>query len=67
MKPILFQWLILRLLGSIPVPNILGKVLDMSCLMWDNQCGVRGACKVYSNQSMANNMTTVIAVAKVSC
>lgn len=58
------QWLILRLLGSIPVPNILGKVLDLSCLMWGDQCGVRGACNVYSNESMSRNMTTVISIAK---
>ncbi|XP_039273771.2 solute carrier organic anion transporter family member 4A1-like [Styela clava] len=58
------QWLILRLLGSVPMPNILGAVLDLSCTVWGMQCGVCGSCKIYNNQDMSKYMTIVLTVVK---
>nr|XP_039256764.1 solute carrier organic anion transporter family member 4A1-like [Styela clava] len=51
------QWTIIRLLGQIPMPIITGKILDLTCLVWDKECGECGACKDYDNQSMSIYLT----------
>ncbi|GAB6028302.1 hypothetical protein CHUAL_002477 [Chamberlinius hualienensis] len=35
------------LFGNVPCPIIYGAVVDSACLIWDEICGKRGACKLY--------------------
>lgn len=58
------QWVIMRVLGLIPLPIILGQVLDSSCLVWEEVCGECGSCKIYDNASMAKYMTILFAIPK---
>ncbi|XP_074063007.1 solute carrier organic anion transporter family member 4C1-like [Macrotis lagotis] len=48
------QFVLVRLLGTIPGPIVFGFAIDSSCTLWDiNQCGIRGACWLYNNTKMA--------------
>ncbi|XP_071804429.1 solute carrier organic anion transporter family member 4A1-like [Asterias amurensis] len=47
------QWLFARLLGSVPGPILFGRVLDSSCLLWQEKCGVQGACWFYDVRTLA--------------
>ncbi|CAD5122759.1 DgyrCDS11167 [Dimorphilus gyrociliatus] len=38
-----FQWIFIRLLGTIPGPIILGKIFDTDCLQWESRCGSKGS------------------------
>ncbi|XP_039272956.2 solute carrier organic anion transporter family member 4A1-like [Styela clava] len=58
------QWVIMRVLGLIPLPIILGLVLDSSCLVWEEVCGECGSCKLYDNASMTKYMTILFTVPK---
>ncbi|UYV60428.1 hypothetical protein LAZ67_1001135 [Cordylochernes scorpioides] len=35
------------LFGNVPCPVIYGAVVDSACLFWEDNCGERGACRVY--------------------
>ncbi|UYV61532.1 hypothetical protein LAZ67_1005188 [Cordylochernes scorpioides] len=35
------------LFGNVPCPVIYGSVVDSACLFWEDNCGQRGACRVY--------------------
>lgn len=56
----------MRVVGQIPLPIILGKILDLSCIVWGEECGQCGACKMYDGPSMARSLTSLGAVVKVS-
>lgn len=58
------QWLIIRLVGCIPLPIIYGRVLDTSCRTWGMECGECGSCYVYDNHSMAVSMSYVSLLVK---
>ncbi|XP_043834592.1 solute carrier organic anion transporter family member 4C1-like [Dromiciops gliroides] len=48
------QFVLVRLLGTIPGPIVFGFAIDSSCTLWSiNQCGIRGACWLYDNTKMA--------------
>ncbi|XP_020864955.1 solute carrier organic anion transporter family member 4C1-like [Phascolarctos cinereus] len=48
------QFVLVRLLGTIPGPIVFGFAIDNSCSLWDiNECGIRGACWLYDNARMA--------------
>ncbi|TSM04919.1 Solute carrier organic anion transporter family member 4A1 [Bagarius yarrelli] len=47
------QWILVRTLGSIPGPIAFGSVIDISCLLWQEQCGERGSCYLYQNSAMS--------------
>ncbi|XP_078667309.1 solute carrier organic anion transporter family member 4C1-like [Branchiostoma floridae x Branchiostoma belcheri] len=47
------QTIILRFLGSIPGPIIFGKIIDDTCLLWQEKCGERGSCWIYDKEAMA--------------
>ncbi|XP_048259145.1 solute carrier organic anion transporter family member 4C1-like [Haliotis rufescens] len=47
------QLLIARLIGTTPGPVLLGAILDSTCEVWQQSCGERGSCWVYSNNAMA--------------
>ncbi|XP_062617842.1 solute carrier organic anion transporter family member 4A1-like [Saccostrea cucullata] len=36
-----------RLLGTLPGPIFLGAILDSTCSVWQDNCGVRGSCWIY--------------------
>lgn len=39
--------MLVSLLALIPGPIIYGIVIDATCTVWNNQCGVRGNCQLY--------------------
>ncbi|XP_045141127.1 solute carrier organic anion transporter family member 4C1 [Echinops telfairi] len=60
------QFMLLRLLGTIPGPIIFGTTIDSTCVLWDiNECGVRGACWVYNNIKMAHMLLAITVTCKV--
>ncbi|ESO83153.1 hypothetical protein LOTGIDRAFT_222876 [Lottia gigantea] len=50
------QWIIARCLGSIPGPILFGKMIDLTCLVWQNKCGEQGSCFFYDNQQLSYNL-----------
>ncbi|KAL6482638.1 hypothetical protein MHYP_G00075100 [Metynnis hypsauchen] len=47
------QWIVVRTLGGIPGPIAFGSVIDISCLLWQEQCGEQGSCYLYQNSAMS--------------
>nr|XP_033770634.1 solute carrier organic anion transporter family member 4A1 [Geotrypetes seraphini] len=47
------QWIVVRTLGGIPGPIAFGSMIDISCLLWQGQCGDNGSCYIYHNLSMS--------------
>lgn len=45
--------------GSIPGPILFGKIIDMTCLVWQTNCRGDGACFYYDNQQMSYNLLGV--------
>ena len=41
------------LTGGIPGPIAFGSVIDISCLLWQDQCGEQGSCYLYQNSAMS--------------
>ncbi|XP_021347931.1 solute carrier organic anion transporter family member 4A1-like [Mizuhopecten yessoensis] len=58
------QWIIARCLGSIPGPLLFGTLIDVSCVLWQRDCGQDGSCFFYDNQNMSNNLLSVGLVGK---
>uniref|UniRef100_A0A8C5R4J5 Solute carrier organic anion transporter family member n=1 Tax=Leptobrachium leishanense TaxID=445787 RepID=A0A8C5R4J5_9ANUR len=59
------QWIVVRTLGGIPGPIAFGSVIDISCLMWQNQGGDRGSCYLYKNSAMSHYTLTAGLIYKV--
>lgn len=55
----------MRCFGLIPLPLILGSLLDKSCLLWEKVCNKDGSCRLYDNDVMSNSMTILLVCAKV--
>ncbi|XP_059836733.1 solute carrier organic anion transporter family member 4A1 [Hypanus sabinus] len=47
------QWIVVRTLGAIPGPIAFGSVIDISCLLWQEQSSERGSCYIYQNSAMS--------------
>ncbi|XP_041860972.1 solute carrier organic anion transporter family member 4A1 [Melanotaenia boesemani] len=47
------QWIMVRTFGGIPGPIAFGSVIDISCLLWQHQCGEQGSCYIYHNSAMS--------------
>jgi len=47
---------LVRLLGAIPGPIIVGALFDSSCVYWREECGSRGNCWVYDNNDLSLRM-----------
>ncbi|XP_036266248.1 solute carrier organic anion transporter family member 4C1 [Pipistrellus kuhlii] len=61
------QFMMLRLLGSIPGPIIFGVAIDSSCILWDvNECGIKGACWIYDNIRMARMLVVISVICKIA-
>ncbi|XP_075701339.1 solute carrier organic anion transporter family member 4A1 [Rhinoderma darwinii] len=50
------QWILVRTLGGIPGPIAFGSMIDISCLLWQNQSGEKGSCYLYHNSAMSSYM-----------
>lgn len=50
--------------GSIPGPILFGKLIDMTCKLWQTKCDEKGSCFFYDNQQMSLNMMGIILCAK---
>lgn len=60
------QFMMLRLLGSIPGPIIFGVTIDSTCILWDiNECGIKGACWTYDNIKMAYMLVAISVTCKI--
>ncbi|EDO41892.1 predicted protein, partial [Nematostella vectensis] len=57
------QACVVRLLGSIPGPVVLGSLLDATCSLWHHGCKGEGNCLEYNNKSLM----LVILVMSVVC
>ena len=42
-----------RAFGSVPGPLLFGLIFDVSCLLWQEECGRRGNCWVYDKQQLS--------------
>uniref|UniRef100_H2Y4M6 Solute carrier organic anion transporter family member n=1 Tax=Ciona savignyi TaxID=51511 RepID=H2Y4M6_CIOSA len=47
------QWLIIRLIGTIPGPLIIGAVFDRNCAQWSLNCGEKGSCSTYNSRELS--------------
>ena len=50
--------------GSIPGPILFGKLIDITCKLWQTKCNEQGSCFFYDNQNMSQNLLTVSLVGK---
>lgn len=51
-----FQWMIIRLLGTIPGPPVVGYVLDQTCLIWNTAPDGSEYCAMYSKGHMSTGI-----------
>ncbi|XP_055547959.1 solute carrier organic anion transporter family member 4A1 [Wyeomyia smithii] len=58
------QWIKVRVLGTIPAPMIFGRLIDETCILWQESCDGHGACLVYDNASMSKYMLLLALVGK---
>lgn len=58
------QWIVVRLIGMIPAPMVFGSLMDLSCIFWEDNCGIRGSCRSYDNKLMSRYFLIVVLVGK---
>lgn len=58
------QWITVRLLGTIPAPIIFGRLIDLSCMEWQESCDGSGACIFYDNRVMNRNTLIIACILK---
>ncbi|XP_055998205.1 solute carrier organic anion transporter family member 4A1-like isoform X2 [Ostrea edulis] len=59
------QWIIARCLGSIPGPILFGKMIDLTCLLWQIKCDDNeGSCFFYNNKNMSYNLMGIALAGK---
>ncbi|KAK7502755.1 hypothetical protein BaRGS_00006005 [Batillaria attramentaria] len=51
-----FQWMLIRLLGTIPGPPVVGYVLDQTCLIWNAAPDGSEFCAMYSKSQMSDGI-----------
>ncbi|XP_014662126.1 PREDICTED: solute carrier organic anion transporter family member 4A1-like [Priapulus caudatus] len=62
------QWIVLRLIGGIPGPIVLGAVIDGTCLVWGQKCGIKTSCIQYDSPSLSLRMSMMqLGVKIASC
>ncbi|XP_050346864.1 solute carrier organic anion transporter family member 4A1 [Nymphalis io] len=54
------QWIVVRLLGTIPAPLLFGFLIDRACRLW-----AAGACALYDNVHMSRYMLALALVGKL--
>lgn len=50
--------------GSIPGPVLFGKMIDLTCSLWQTKCDEQGSCFFYNNQNMSYYILAVALVCK---
>lgn len=51
------SWMLLRLLGSIPGPVLIGSVIDGACELWQGSaCGGSGVCMLYNKDELSRGV-----------
>jgi len=59
------QWLLIRLLGTIPGPVALGKLFDLACDKWQESCdGTNQHCIIYDTDRISGNIVTLTGICK---
>ncbi|XP_055599366.1 solute carrier organic anion transporter family member 4A1 [Uranotaenia lowii] len=59
------QWIKVRVLGTIPAPMIFGRLIDETCILWqESLCEDHGACLVYDNAFMSKYMLLLALIGK---
>ncbi|XP_069185956.1 solute carrier organic anion transporter family member 4A1 isoform X2 [Procambarus clarkii] len=58
------QWIVVRLLGTIPGPILFGALIDNTCILWQSTCGKGGACRSYDNFYMSRYMMGISIIFK---
>ncbi|XP_055641042.1 solute carrier organic anion transporter family member 4A1 [Toxorhynchites rutilus septentrionalis] len=58
------QWIKVRVLGTIPAPMIFGRLIDETCILWQESCDEHGACLVYDNAFMSKYMLLLALIGK---
>ncbi|XP_058818487.1 solute carrier organic anion transporter family member 4A1 [Topomyia yanbarensis] len=58
------QWIKVRVLGTIPAPMIFGRLIDETCILWQESCDDHGACLVYDNAFMSKYMLLLALIGK---
>uniref|UniRef100_A0AAG5DGR6 Solute carrier organic anion transporter family member n=2 Tax=Anopheles atroparvus TaxID=41427 RepID=A0AAG5DGR6_ANOAO len=59
------QWIKVRVLGTIPAPMIFGRLIDETCILWqESGCDDHGACLVYDNAFMSKYMLLLALIGK---
>lgn len=58
------QWIVVRLLGTIPGPILFGALIDNTCTLWQTTCGTTGACRSYDNFYMSRYMMGISIIGK---
>ena len=53
--------MIVRVLGNIPGPIIVGAIFDSSCAFWQEECGDRGNCYILNNEDLSLRLFLVSA------
>lgn len=48
-----------RIFGAVPGPLLFGALFDLSCIVWQEECGRRGHCWVYDNTKLSVYATSV--------
>nr|XP_014286184.2 solute carrier organic anion transporter family member 2A1 [Halyomorpha halys] len=48
--------LLISLMAFIPGPILFGYIIDSSCLIWEENCGVKGSCTFYDRDSFRHYM-----------
>ena len=42
-----------------PGPILFGAIMDMSCKLWQDNCGRRGSCWIYDTDKLATNLVAL--------
>lgn len=58
------QWIVARCLGSIPGPIMFGKMIDLTCRLWQRNCSDNGSCYFYDNERMGVYLMALTLVVK---
>ncbi|EDV28794.1 uncharacterized protein TRIADDRAFT_19404 [Trichoplax adhaerens] len=58
------QWLLIRLLGDIPGPLLIGLIIDTSCNVWNIECGEKTSCWLYNNRQMGYLVFAFVIICK---
>nr|CAB3266360.1 solute carrier organic anion transporter family member 4A1-like [Phallusia mammillata] len=60
------QWMLNRAIGGIPIPIIVGQVLDQACSVWRSEPGEGSSCRMYFTDEMSFYLFLVILFHKMS-